>query len=82
MKFNFFCVSDSRKTKIFEITSVSSGIPLGYIKWYGKWRQYTFYPEPKTIFNKECLKDIEDYLTDINKEHKRLNRDKKSKLSV
>ena len=26
--------------------------------WYASWRQYVFYPNPDTIFNKGCLRDI------------------------
>lgn len=47
-----------RKTAIVKVTSTSKKIELGTIKWYGKWRQYVFYPEPETLFNAKCLMDI------------------------
>jgi len=32
---------------------------LGVIKWYGPWRQYTFYPtEQSALFNYKCLREI------------------------
>lgn len=60
----FFLVGTSKsgKTLIFHVKSKSSGTLLGTIKWYGAWRQYCFYPEPSTIFNRGCLKDIENYI--------------------
>jgi len=35
---------------------------LGIIKWYPRWRQYAFFPETGTIFNTECLNDIQSYI--------------------
>jgi len=50
----------TRKTWITDVTSRSGGMLLGQIKWYGAWRQYAFYPNPKAIaiFNIECMNDI------------------------
>jgi hypothetical protein len=35
---------------------------LGLIKWFGRWRQYTFFPETGTVFNAECLNDIVSHI--------------------
>lgn len=52
-------VPDSRrKTKVLDVHSTRSGIKLGRIAWYGAWRQYVFYPEPATLFNRGCLDTI------------------------
>lgn len=32
---------------------------LGEIKWFGKWRQYAFFPDPHTVWNPECLEDVQ-----------------------
>lgn len=45
----------ARKTNIIGVYSRSSGDLLGRIKWFGRWRQYVFFPEPGTIWNPECL---------------------------
>jgi hypothetical protein len=49
---------EGRKTPIYEIHGKRSGTLLGMIKWYGPWRQFCFYPEPQTLFNRGCLEDI------------------------
>ena len=54
----FDLVGDTGKTTIWNILSKSSGFILGKVKWYGPWRQYSFFPTAETIFNKECMKDI------------------------
>ena len=45
------------KTRTVEVWSVHGAI-LGTIKWFGRWRQYAFFPADGTIFNPECLRDI------------------------
>jgi hypothetical protein len=54
--------SPSGKTQVVSITSRSSGRLLGEIRWYGRWRQYCFFPESKMIFNRGCMQDIIDYI--------------------
>ena len=50
----------NRKTDIVNVRSRRDAwTPLGQIKWYGKWRQFCFYPSGDTIFNRACLKDID-----------------------
>lgn len=49
---------EGRKTRIIEVRSKSSGDLLGTIKWFGRWRQYTFFPEPETTFNTDCMASI------------------------
>ncbi|MFA5048544.1 MAG: hypothetical protein WC516_05985 [Patescibacteria group bacterium] len=64
------------KTKRFEVMSVKHGYSLGRISWYGSWRQYVFSPAFETIWNKDCLKDIQDFLKTLMREHKLNNRSK------
>lgn len=45
-------------TQVWHVRSTRSGDLLGTIKWYGAWRQYTFWPEPHTTFNTGCLDTI------------------------
>ena len=47
-----------RKTRVIEVRSRSTGAHLGTLKWYGAWRQYVFYPQPHTIFNVGCMRDL------------------------
>ena len=58
------------KTKRFEVVSINHGYSLGRISWHGAWRQYTFSPAFETIWNKDCLKDIEEFLQQLMDERK------------
>lgn len=53
------------KTKRFEVISIKHGYTLGRISWYGGWRCYIFSPAFETIWNKDCLKDIQDFLQQL-----------------
>ena len=54
-----FCKLDfpDKKTEVWQVISVK-GVFLGDIKWFGRWRQYAFFPEENTVFNRQCLQDI------------------------
>lgn len=52
-----------RKTKTWSVRSKRSDALLGTIKWYGAWRQYTFWPQPQTIWNVGCLADVQKFIT-------------------
>lgn len=58
------------KTKKFEVTSTKHDSLLGEIKWFGRWRQYGFFPELDTVWNKDCLKTIQDFLQKLMDERK------------
>ena len=48
----------TQKTVILNVESKTHKTLLGQIKWFGRWRQYTFFPCHETTFNQECLADI------------------------
>jgi hypothetical protein len=50
----------ARKTSILLVRSVMHGNILGEIRWYGSWRQYAFWPRSGTIWNVECLRDVNE----------------------
>lgn len=62
---NFAEQQSKTKTKVFWILSNSSNTKLGIIKWYSPWRQYCFYPDRFTIFNKGCLEDINTFIQQL-----------------
>lgn len=68
IEFVFLTMSASGKTKIYEIQTVDSRHILGYIKWFGAWRKYCFYPEQHTVFEQDCLKVISTFLIEKTKE--------------
>lgn len=53
-----------RKTKIWAVTS-KAGFHLGVIKWWGSWRQYCFFPDGDTLYNRECLGDIAIFIDQV-----------------
>ncbi len=65
-------VPDPKKTtKLFNVISNEGNHLLGHIKWYGPWRQYTFMSQANTVFEKQCLKDIADFLIKLMDERKK-----------
>lgn len=58
-----------RKTQFWQVVSVK-GAFLGDIKWFGRWRCYAFFPEEETVFNSECLKDLEIFMGKLMHERK------------
>ena len=57
-----------RKTPIYKLYSMQNkDIFLGEIKWFGAWRQYCFFPEGDTIFDRKCLTYINNFLEEVNK---------------
>ena len=71
-KWLIFKVSELKpKTVVMHVVSKSrTGQILGEISWFGRWRQYSFDPEPSTTFNNGCLQDIAGVLSDLNKAQK------------
>lgn len=57
------------KTERWLVKSKSSGDVLGEIRWFGRWRCYSFYPESETIFNAGCLLDIGIVCHVLTKDH-------------
>lgn len=62
-------LSTSGKTKIFRVVNIQANI-LGYIRWYGGWRKYVFYPNEETLFDNNCLEEIRKFLYDETKKQK------------
>lgn len=54
---------DKKKTKTIDVLSRRHGDLLGRIKWYSSWRQYTFVPEPGTVYSAGCLADVQTAIT-------------------
>ena len=55
------------KTSIYLVrTNDARSILLGVIKWFPQWRQYGFYPEDGTVFEKTCLKDLYEFCIKLN----------------
>lgn len=58
---------EETKTRKIAVCSIKGGL-LGDIKWFGRWRQYAFFPSHDTVWNPDCLKDICDVIDLLKKE--------------
>lgn len=57
-----------RKTPMIVVSSKRSGDLLGFIRWYGPWRQFCFWPQSATIFNTGCMDDIKAVIAELHAE--------------
>ena len=73
----FTIVGLNPKTMILSVESKRGQYLLGWIKWFGRWRQYAFFPVDGTVFNVECLNDIVNKIKELMKE-RRMNVPKKN----
>lgn len=48
----------------------NQGHKLAFIKWDTGWRRYVFLPLGGTQYDVSCLKDIEDFITDLMEKRK------------
>lgn len=53
------------KTTIWKVVSKEGNFHLGTIKWFTNWRKYSFFPEPQTIFETDCLTDISNFMQQL-----------------
>lgn len=53
------------KTDVYEVLTRDEKLKLGEVKWFGRWRKYSFFPEPETVFETACLGDIQNFLFEL-----------------
>jgi hypothetical protein len=76
------CKINGKKTYDVEVNSVHEGSRLGIIKWYSNWRCYVLYPDWQTIWSDDCLQELKDYITMLNREHRDNLRREKENVQV
>jgi hypothetical protein len=59
----------NRKTKHVAVINKHHQEIIGEIKWFGKWRQYCFFPYIDTVWNRDCLKSIIEVINDLMLKH-------------
>ena len=59
----FIVIRFKPKTMVIAVVSRSSDEELGRIEWYCAWRQYCFMPHSNTIWNNNCLVDVQNFIT-------------------
>jgi hypothetical protein len=64
---SFHLQSETEKTQKYDVLTKEyhPNKKLGEIKWFGRWRTYAFFPEPDTVFEKQCMKDITNFIEDL-----------------
>ncbi len=58
------------KTGVWLVSSKYGG-DIGVIKWFPRWRKYSFFPDDKTIYEEVCMREISGFIEELTKEHKR-----------
>lgn len=53
--------SPSGKTNIFDVLTKQGGT-LGEVRWYARWRKYSFFPADGCLFEQTCLREIADFI--------------------
>lgn len=72
IEFVYYRDSPSGKTKIWWVmTKGDNVIKLGVIKYYSHWRKYSFFPEPRTVFEQDCLRNIAQFCEYQTTSHKK-----------
>lgn len=63
--------NEGRKTRIWRVVGRGQGRPpLGWVRWFGRWRQYVFFPDSETVYNPGCARDIADFCENATREHR------------
>lgn len=70
VRFEFLEMSSSGKTKVWEVQTTENNLTLGYIRWFGSWRRYAFFPNFKSVFEWTCLRDIANFCEEKTREHR------------
>lgn len=60
-----------RITKIWRVdtSSTPEGITIGWIKWFGRWRKYSFFPNNNTVYEETCMREIAHFCESATKLH-------------
>ena len=58
----FKLIGHKPKTDIWSVVAKEGEFVLGHVKWHSPWKKYTFFPLDQTLFEKDCLRDIAQFL--------------------
>lgn len=59
---DFVQMHDSGKTRVWDVVTEDGGAVLGEVRWFGRWRKYSFFPKPDTIYEATCLRDVAAFM--------------------
>lgn len=64
--------SPSGKTRRWLVMNKHDPEPhvIGKIEWYARWRKYVFAPEPMTVFEEVCLRELAGFVEERTREQR------------
>ena len=71
VRFQLAGFSDSGLTQVWNVLMIRHGLEsLGEIRWFGRWRQYAFFPLENTLYSAGCMRDIAEHIERLMSERK------------
>lgn len=70
-----------KKTNDIKVKNNRTKGTVGWIRWYGGWRKYVFFPEDNHFFDWHCLRMIADRCEEETRSHMAQVRERKAVLS-
>lgn len=58
-------LENGKKTRSYRVLEVSTGYTLGWLKWFGRWRGYCFFPVTGTVFDGGCLAQLDAWISEL-----------------
>lgn len=66
-----FVLSEKKeKTDVYNIVVKENDCTIGQIRWFGRWRKYSFFPYNDTVWESKCLTDIVQFMNDLMQKRK------------
>jgi hypothetical protein len=59
------------KTKTWLVVPKDSDSEIGTVAWFGRWRQYCFFPKASTVYERKCLREIASFCEERTKDFHR-----------
>ena len=60
-----------RRTDTYAVVTHEPTIVIAHIRWHGPWFRYAFFPEPGTVWEEGCLRDIGRFLAARTRQQRR-----------
>ena len=67
----FELLEKGEKTNKWYVIARRNEAVLGEIKWFGRWRQYCFFPVIGSVFNNGCMESICEFIKEEMEKRKR-----------
>ena len=67
---DFVLAEEGKKTNIWDVVTAEKCEELGVIKWFSRWRKYSFFPLGGTVYENICLKDIAEFIEEQMRERR------------